>query len=344
MSGADPSMAGGELPVWRLLELGIAEPARAQTFVEALAEAVGRGLAPNTLIIVRPSAPYVSLGFHQSFREEIDPGFLERRRLPVLRRVEGGGTTYLDRDQLFYQLVYRDDGGGPGGPGDLAHYLAAPVRAARQLGLPASLRPPSDIVVGDRKVSGNAGGDWEGAHILVGGFLLRTDHRAMADLYRLPDPALRPLLRREIERAVSSWEAEAGTVPRAEELTTQLVTAFEAEGLFRVRPGAPTTAEEARFRSETLVRHGDPSWRELPPSSSSTPGLVRRIRIAGPRGLLVFSAPGADRYLAAVVAGPELIEAYSVTPGHPSALESLPPGAPERPELERLVASAPRFD
>ncbi len=332
------------LPVWRLLDLGRCPPERAQAFAEAVARSVAENEVPNTLLLAQPSAPYVSLGFHQSFAEEIDPEFCDRHRLPVLRRVEGGGTTYLDPDQWFYQLVYRDEDGGPGGPADLARFLAAPVRAARELGLMARLRPPSDLVVGDRKLSGNAGGDWDGAHLVVGGFLGRTDPRAMADLLRLPHPAVRPLLRHEVERWVTSWEAETGRFPSSRALREGIVAAFRAEGLFEARPGRVDPAEESRFRTETLPRHRDPGWRELPPLPRPTGAPLRRIRVAGPHGLLVLEAGDGDRLWAAVVDGAEVREAYRIRPGADERLDPVSPGSPERDDLERAVHRAPRFD
>ena len=333
-----------KLPVWRLLDLGAAEPERAQAFAEAVAPSVASGAVPNSLLIVRPSAPYVSLGFHQSFAEELDPTFFTHHPMPVIRRVEGGGTTYLDPDQLFYQLVYREEDGGPGGAGDLARYLAAPVAAARSLGIPARLRPPSDLVVGERKISGNAGGDWGGAHLLVGGLLLRSDTSVMADLLRLPTAALRPLLRREVDRWVTSWERETGQLPEWASLTAALVSAFRDEGLFDARAGTPTAEEERRFREETVPRLHDAGWRELPPLPRSPGGAVRRLRVAGPHGLLVFEDEERGGFLVAVVDASELREGYLVRRDGSEPPVRLPADAPALGDLRRAVQRSGGFD
>ncbi len=339
-----PRARAEPLPVWRLLDLGTAEPERAQAFAEAVAPSVGSGAVPNTLILVRPSAPYISLGFHQSFAEELEPTFLHAHPIPVIRRVEGGGTTYLDTDQLFYQLIYREEGGGPGGGADLARYLAAPARAARALGVEAALRPPSDLVVGERKISGNAGGDWEGAHLVVGGYLGRSDTTLMAELLRLPSPALRPLLRREVDRWITSLERETGTFPDWNVLSAALVDAFRSEGLFDARPGVPTEEEERRFREETVPRHRDPAWREIPPIPPPPGAPLRRLRVAGPHGLLVFGDEERGALAVAAVDGVEVREGYLLRRDAGEPPHRLPNDAPALAELRRSVSRAGGID
>jgi lipoate-protein ligase A len=338
-----PARSSEELPLWRLIDLGRCSPLRAQTFAESVAASVGGGEVANTLLVAQPAAPYISLGFHQSFAEEIDPAFLLRRHVPVIRRVEGGGTTWLDPDQWFYQLVYREEGGGRGGASDFERFLAGPARAARALGIAVDWRPPSDLVVEDRKISGNGGGDWADAHLLVGGFLGRADHAAMADLLRLPHPGVRPLLRDEIARWVTSWEAETGTLPRWGELRDRLREAFEALRLFRAVPARPTAEEERRFRRETIPRHEDPGWRELPSVPSSSAPLRRRIRVAGPHGLLILADPGSGRLTVAATDGSEIRTAYTLEPSPAARPRRLRPSSPELEAVRTELRDPPGF-
>ena len=51
----------------RLIDLGDCEPLKAQTFYEAVAVAVDRGLSPDTLVLCRPSSPYVCIGYHRTW-------------------------------------------------------------------------------------------------------------------------------------------------------------------------------------------------------------------------------------------------------------------------------------
>jgi lipoate-protein ligase A len=284
------------------------------------------------------------VGFHQSADVELDPDFLRRHGLTVVRRAEGGGTVYLDPDQLFYQFVYAGTSESSGGPSDFARYLAVPIEAARNLGLNAELRPPSDIVVNGRKISGNAGGEWDGAHIISGDILGRSDVRAMAEVLRLPHPALRPLVKREIARRLTSWEVETGQPPDWGPVKKGIIEGVSKCEIGRPESGTPSEAEEATFRSETVSRHQDPSWRE-PPTPSPLPGQPRRkIRVAGPHGILVFDEPTGRGFLVAVADGSRLVDGYCLDPGPEAELEPLREGASQRVELARQLRGDGGFE
>src|SRR3972149_10328844 len=93
---------------WRLLDLGKPEPYLAQTFYESVAEAVHEGSSRNPLILLQPGRPYACLGYHQDLLKEIDVEFCEKAGLPIIRRGQGGGATYLDGNQVFYQIIARN--------------------------------------------------------------------------------------------------------------------------------------------------------------------------------------------------------------------------------------------
>ncbi len=294
----------------RAIDLGRAPPLVAQAFCESVAVSVARHEVPTTVLFARPSRPYVSLGFHQSYDEELDPRYLARHGLPVVRRVTGGGTTYLDPSQAFYEIVAAAEGSSAPGPEMFARWLAAPLAALRSLGLPARLRAPSDLVVGDRKVSGNAGGVHEGARIVQGGLLGTADAAAMAGVLRAPGPGFRALVRREMRRALTSVAAERGRPLPSAELVRHLRAAFAALPSVRLRPGRPTPAEQRRFRSEVVPRHADPSWWRLPPVPRPAAGRVRAIRVAGPRWIEAWQRPDAEGLVYLVIDGAQIAQAY----------------------------------
>ena len=143
----------------------------AQTFYEAVARAVDVGDSPNTVLLVQPSTPYVCLGFHQELEKEIDVEYCRGNDLPIIRRSQGGGATYLDSNQLFYQVVAEKDSEViPKSVEKLfERFLAVTVYVYCELGLQAEFRALNDVITNGRKISGNGAGEYgEGTTILVG--------------------------------------------------------------------------------------------------------------------------------------------------------------------------------
>ena len=88
------------MPELRVLDFGRVSALRSQTLWHALAYGVSAGGAP-TLSFMRPSRPYVGLGYHRRL-EEADIEACREAGLPVFRRMVGGGVVYLDENQQFF--------------------------------------------------------------------------------------------------------------------------------------------------------------------------------------------------------------------------------------------------
>ncbi|MBN2335558.1 lipoate--protein ligase family protein [Candidatus Bathyarchaeota archaeon] len=246
---------------WRLLDLGKAEPFRAQTFYEAVAEAVHRGLSPNTLILVQPAAPYACIGYHQDLEKEIDLEFVESAGLPVVRRSQGGGATYLDGNQVFYQLVSKDS---TAIPRNVDKYfekaLRVTVEVYRRLGVPAEFKPLNDVVVEGRKISGNGAGMHESVSILVGNFIMDLNYPLMARVLRVPDEKFRDKMAKSMEQWVSTLKRELGESPTPERIKKVYVEEFQRIMGVSLVPGEPTAEEQRIYAEETLPRHTSREW------------------------------------------------------------------------------------
>ena len=246
---------------WRLLDLGYSEPLVAQTFYEAVAEAVHRGLSTNTLILLQPGSPYACLGYHQDLEKEIDLEFCEEAGLPVIRRSQGGGATYLDRDQVFYQIVSKDSAAVPRDVERMfERLLSVTVKIYRRLGVKAEFKPLNDVVVGGRKISGNGAGMHESASILVGNVILDLNYDLMARVLRVPDEKFRDKMAKSMREWVSTLRRELGELPAVEEVKRTYAEAFEEIlGVELVRD-EPTKEEWRIFCEETRPRHTSREW------------------------------------------------------------------------------------
>ena len=110
----------------RLINLGPAPFWQTQAVYHAVAELM-RDDTPDTIIITSPRTPYLCLGYHDVYDAVLDRAAVVQRGLPVLRRRVGGGTTYLDADQIFYQCVFHHRRVPAVFDAIYAHMLAAPL-------------------------------------------------------------------------------------------------------------------------------------------------------------------------------------------------------------------------
>ncbi len=246
---------------WRLLDLGYAEPLIAQTFYEAVAEAIHRGLSHNTLILIQPASPYACLGYHQDMDREIDIEFCKKAELPVIRRGQGGGATYLDSGQIFYQIISKDSGVVPRDLGSMfERLLSVTVETYRRLGVDAEFKSLNDVVVGGRKISGNGAGMHESASILVGNIILNLNYDLMARVLRVPDEKFRDKMASSMREWVSTLDNELEEVPSVEDVKIIYVAAFEdVLGVELIRE-EPTDEEWIIFNEETKPRHKSREW------------------------------------------------------------------------------------
>ncbi|NHV96512.1 MAG: lipoate--protein ligase family protein [Thaumarchaeota archaeon] len=265
---------------WRLIDLGDAEPLIAQTFYEAIAYAIDRGLAPNTIIFVRPASPYVCIGYHQELEREVDVEYCRERGLPIIRRSQGGGAVYLDGNQLFYQIIGSERSEViPFGVKELFERLLQPiVYIYRRLGVPAEFKPVNDIVVRGRKISGNGAGKIGSSTVLVGNIILDLDYESMARVLKVPSEKFRDKMAQSMREWVTSLKKELGGVPPLEQIKEILVEAFEKNLGVKLVKGGATSEEMEIWEKEVKPRHLSYEWLYQPESRHQS---LRAVKVKG---------------------------------------------------------------
>ena len=205
------------------------------------------------VILCSPATTYVCIGYFQDAEQEVDLPFCLQQGIPVFRREVGGGATYLDGDQLFFQLIiHRDNPLVPAGK--LAFYrkfLQAPIESYRALGIPAEYREVNDIVANQRKVSGCGAGEIGDYYVLVGNLIVDFNYEMMARVLKVPDEKFRDKIYQTIYENLSTIEREIERVPPREELWSLMTEKFvEMLGPMEVET---TVDEEWRARTDELA-------------------------------------------------------------------------------------------
>lgn len=238
----------------RLYSLGEIEWKQTQLFYHAMGQ-----LGVEGVVICRSSSPYFCVGFHQDLRKELDVEHLDEIGVPYFRRETGGGTVRLDTDQVYYQVViHRDNPEAPARPDHFCErYLHPAVDALKALGLKGQMVPPNDILVDDRKISGNGGGQLGDCKVLVGDLLVGYDTEPMCRGLRMPSEWFRDKVMDSMSRNIITVRDKRPDIG-VEEVEAALTEAFMTicrEGEATSMPRA--VLDKARELGESML---SPKW------------------------------------------------------------------------------------
>lgn len=171
---------------------------------------------------------YICVGLHQDPRDELDLDYCKKNNIGVFRREVGGGTVLLDNNQLFYNLIInRNNPNVPYFPENFFRkYLQPVIQTYHELGIPAEFRPLCDLIVNEKKISGNGGGEIGECKVLGGNILLDFDYKRMARSISSPDN-LREKFLELMQSNITTVKKELGFIPPKEEISSILVKKFE---------------------------------------------------------------------------------------------------------------------
>lgn len=128
--------------------------------------------------------PCIVVGKHQNVWEEINTDLVEEHRIPVLRRISGGGTVYHDPGNLNFSFLRPHHSQLFN---NYTHFTGAVAEALQGMGVPAALNARGDILIGERKISGSAQAMRQGRLCSHGTLLFRADLKRISPFLR-PKP------------------------------------------------------------------------------------------------------------------------------------------------------------
>jgi lipoate-protein ligase A len=97
--------------------------------------------------------PCVIIGKHQVVHREVNTRYIEEKKIPVLRRISGGGTVYHDRGNLNFTFIKQSEAGKQV---DFRLYTQPVIDFLSSLGVNAVFEGKNDLTVDGLKISGNA--------------------------------------------------------------------------------------------------------------------------------------------------------------------------------------------
>jgi lipoate-protein ligase A len=232
----------------RILDTGLAPAPWNVAMTAALAELHAGGAIDDTVRFHRYPA-CVLVGAGQDLRKAADGDHCRESGIAIVRRVTGGGAVYMSPAMLAWDVAVDRAACGGSLEGVTRKVCGGIAAGLARLGAKAHFRPPSDIEIGGRKVSGSGGYAAGPSAVLQGTVLLTDETAAMARALRLPEAALR-------ERT-TCLAAEIGAAPTLASVTDALVASL-AEALDREpAPGTPRKDELVLCEALLLREIGD---------------------------------------------------------------------------------------
>ncbi len=180
------------------------------------------------LVLHSTKESYMCVGLHQDPKVEIDVDFCAENDIGIFRREIGGGIVLLEKKQIFYHLIlHRNNPIVPRIPNNFFKKFLQPVIAAyHDLGIGAEYRPLCDLVVNNKKISGNGGGEVGECKVLGGGILLDFDYDKMAKAVKSP-PSMKKRYLELMKDNMTTVRQELGFIPSYNEICSQLTTRFK---------------------------------------------------------------------------------------------------------------------
>jgi lipoate-protein ligase A len=212
---------------WRLLNLGEVPWKRTQSIYHALALVQEELKTPNTLIIIWPDEPFVCIGLHQIIDTSIDLENITSMNLPYIRRACGGGSVYLNNEQIFYQIICREKGYPKEMQEFYELFLDPTVETYRHFDVPAQFVPVNDIIAENRKISGNGAVTYNNSRVLVGNFILDFPAQNMSKILKVPDEKFRDKIASTLEERMGSFSYFLDKIPLREEIIREYIANFE---------------------------------------------------------------------------------------------------------------------
>lgn len=199
------------------------ERTRRLSFYLAMEEWTARNVDEPECFFMWQVEPSVIFGRNQDIHAEVNLDYCRTNGIEVYRRKSGGGCVYADMSNVMLAYITTSDAAQT----TFGNYLSMVVGVLKDMGIDASWTEHNDIMIGNRKVSGNAfyhlrttlGGKTVGRSIVHGTLLYDTNMRNMVG-------AITPSDAKMLKHGVRSVRQRICLLKDYTQLTLQEVKAF----------------------------------------------------------------------------------------------------------------------
>lgn len=119
----------------------------------AVEEYIFSNMIDDDFLLLWVNDPCIVVGKHQNIFEEVNCKEIQKNEVMVARRNSGGGTVFHDKGNLNFTIItdYNSDNFS-----GYDEFLSQIIKLLNEIGISAEKSKVCDIVIGDKKISGNA--------------------------------------------------------------------------------------------------------------------------------------------------------------------------------------------
>lgn len=227
----------------RLIRAGSVSPVRLHALYTGLAEAQDAGSDP-LLVLAHSDSPHLSIGASQFAAAELDLEACRRQDVAIVQRWLGGGTVWVDPDQLCLFLILPPRHAPLRPTGLFEQGTALIERVYHACGLSVARQGERDLVCAGRKIGGSGAGRIGHANVFASSFLYRFPAARFAKCIAGTRPGFQDALLTLLRRHMTDWVKQAEPPDYAELAATISEVAAAVTG-WAVTDSHPGPAEEA---------------------------------------------------------------------------------------------------
>jgi len=205
-------------------------------------------------ILLWRNSPAIIIGRNQNAYAELDMDYVAENKMPVIRRLTGGGAVYHDLGNLNFTFITN----GADGLADFKVFLKPITEYLCSIGLDAEFSGRNDILLKGMKISGNAQANYKGRVMLHGTLLFSVSLSVLAK-------ALKPNPLKLSAKGISSVKSRVTNISEhltrsmnVEELKEEL--AVFLTGTESCVPYALTAEDEAEIKKLVEEKYGTWGW------------------------------------------------------------------------------------
>ncbi len=142
----------------------------------------------DNVIILWQNEPTVVIGKNQNAYAELNLEYIKEKGINIARRITGGGAVYHDTGNVNFSFIAVNS---ESTEIDFKSYTEPIIEALSKMGVKATLSGRNDILVDERKISGNAQYNAGGRVLHHGTLLFSSDFSVLSEALRVDEEKIR---------------------------------------------------------------------------------------------------------------------------------------------------------